>query len=293
MTQPARLLARRLEAKDAYTQGHSDRVSVYAVAIARELGLSEAMQREIALAGELHDVGKMVVPLAILTKPGRLTEAEYRRLMRHPVDGERLLATRFAHRPTVLAVARWHHERYDGKGLPDGLAGEAIPLAARIVAVADAFDAMTSSRPYRAALPLAVAIREIERHAGTQFDPVCARAFLAVLRRRGQGRGGVPVAAFRRAVQRLWYGRRGGRWAQGRGGTRASHGGWGGPPTHRLRDGPARPEVRRCRGSRGDARVHPPPLLTTTHQSVARLRAAARHRLWPGRGMWRTRPLRY
>jgi hypothetical protein len=170
-----------LNAKDEYTRGHSDRVALYARAIARELGLGPDEQAEIALAAVLHDVGKIGVPDEILTKPGRLTTDEYHRLMEHTVIGERILTPWFQRRATVLAVVRSHHERFDGRGYPDGLVGHAIPLAARIVAVADAFDAMTSTRPYHPAFSVAVAVSELHRHAGTQFDPMCVRALLTVL----------------------------------------------------------------------------------------------------------------
>jgi HD-GYP domain-containing protein (c-di-GMP phosphodiesterase class II) len=172
-----------IRAKDEYTRGHSDRVAMYAGLIAREMGLREAEIEEIVLAGMLHDVGKVAVPDEILTRPGRLTAHEYAQLMEHTALGEMILAPLFNDRPVVLQVARLHHEWYDGSRSRDGLVGDALPLAARIVAVADAYDAMTSARPYRAPLPLSAAIAELKKGAGTQFDPACVAAFLTVLAR--------------------------------------------------------------------------------------------------------------
>jgi HD-GYP domain-containing protein (c-di-GMP phosphodiesterase class II) len=171
-----RSLAHALEAKDAYTGGHSSRVSAYSVDIARELGLSVAETAAIALGGELHDVGKIGVREDVLHKPGPLTPSEYRHVMEHTVIGAHILSPLLHSRSTVLSIVRWHHERVDGTSLPDGLKGDEIPLAARIVAVADAFDAMTSQRPYRPALSVDAALGELEESAGSQFDVDCAAA---------------------------------------------------------------------------------------------------------------------
>ncbi|GIW50790.1 MAG: hypothetical protein KatS3mg081_0145 [Gemmatimonadales bacterium] len=176
-------LVEAVGAKDRYTQGHSLRVARYAAAIAKELGLSKVECREIALAGELHDVGKIGVPDELLHKPGALSEAERIRVLEHTLIGERILAPLLGDRPVILAAVRWHHERIDGRGYPDGLKGEEIPLAARIVAVADAFDAMRTARPYRKSLSGRMAIAELLRGSGAQFDPRCVGALLAVLRR--------------------------------------------------------------------------------------------------------------
>ena len=175
-------LAHALEAKDAYTWGHSSRVSIYAVAIARELGLSEAEVATVALGGELHDVGKIGVREELLRKQGPLTPEEYRHVMQHTIIGDRILNPLLHNRPAVLGIVRWHHEHLDGTSLPDGLRGEEIPPAARIVAVADAFDAMTSERPYRAALTKRDSLNELEAKAGSQFDVDCVRAARRVFR---------------------------------------------------------------------------------------------------------------
>lgn len=170
-------LADALEVKDAYTWGHSTRVSRFAAAIARELGVAGALAQQIELGARLHDIGKIGVREAILNKGGRLTDDEYAHVMEHPVIGWRILAPLLRDAPHALAVVRSHHERFDGTGAPDGLPGQAIPLEARIVAVADAFDAMTSGRSYRAGMAVTEAIAELRRCAGTQFDPGCVAAF--------------------------------------------------------------------------------------------------------------------
>src|SRR5256886_7256048 len=141
-----------LEEKDPYTSGHSVRVADYSARMGRQMGLSQAVMDGVALGAELHDIGKIGVSEAVLHKAGKLTDAEYRHIMEHPVIGARILAPLMRDVPTALAIVRSHHERLDGKGFPDGLKGEQIPLEVRIVGVADSFDAMTSLRPYRPAL---------------------------------------------------------------------------------------------------------------------------------------------
>jgi diguanylate cyclase (GGDEF)-like protein/putative nucleotidyltransferase with HDIG domain len=169
-------LAVAVDAKDAYTRGHSQRVSTYAEAIARAMGLSAGDVTRVKVAGLLHDVGKIGVPDAILTKLGPLSDDEFAVLEQHPVVGERMLAAVPFLRNVTPAV-RHHHERWDGHGYPDGLAGAAIPQDAAIIMVADSFDAMTSSRTYRPAMALAEACRRISEGSGTQFSPRVVQAF--------------------------------------------------------------------------------------------------------------------
>ena len=171
-------LADALEVKDRYTRGHSNRVSQYSSIIATILGLDSDTVRQIGLGGHLHDIGKIGVREAVLNKSGPLTEEEYLHIMTHPVVGWRILSPLLSDAPLALNIVRSHHERFDGRGIPDGLAGENIPLEARIAAVADAFDAMTSGRPYRGArMELDAAMAEISRCAGQQFDPLVCVAF--------------------------------------------------------------------------------------------------------------------
>ncbi|MGQ0712248.1 MAG: HD domain-containing phosphohydrolase [Gemmatimonadaceae bacterium] len=177
-------LADALELKDPYTRGHSVRVSQYGGLIAREMGIDGDTARQIELGGHLHDIGKIGVREDVLNKPGRLSSDEYAHIMTHPVLGWRILLPLLSDSPVALNVVRSHHERFDGRGVPDGLAGEGIPREARIAAVADAFDAMMSGRPYRTAqLTIEEALAELRRHAGPQFDPHVVSALLAVVRR--------------------------------------------------------------------------------------------------------------
>ena len=172
-------LAEALEVKDPYTRGHSVRVSDYSVVIARELGLDDEMLRQVGLGGHVHDIGKIGVREEVLNKPGKLTDAEYEHIMSHPVVGWRILAPLLSDTPAALNIVRSHHERFDGRGVPDRLAGSDIPLEARIVAAADAFDAMTSDRPYRpVGLSVSEAVREIVRCSGSQFDPTVVAALV-------------------------------------------------------------------------------------------------------------------
>lgn len=175
----AQTLAHALEAKDAYTRGHSKRVREYAVRTAVLLGHTGDFLDNIRLGAELHDIGKIGTREAVLNKPGGLTPDEFRHVAEHTVLGERILAPLARDRPVVLRIARSHHERVDGDGFPDGLAGEAIPIEARIVSVVDAFDAMTTNRAYRESLAPPDAFAEIGRCAGLQFDPLVVEAFRA------------------------------------------------------------------------------------------------------------------
>jgi cyclic di-GMP phosphodiesterase len=173
-------LAEALELKDPYTRGHSVRVSRYSSIIARYVGLGGEPLRQIELGGHVHDIGKIGVREEVLNKPDRLTPEEYQHIMMHPILGWRILSPLLGEAPTALNVVRSHHERFDGRGVPDGLKGDEIPIEARIVAAADALDAMTSGRPYRAiGMTLDCALEEIQRHSGTQFDPLVVRALVA------------------------------------------------------------------------------------------------------------------
>jgi len=168
-----------LEAKDAYTSGHSQRVAELSAAIARELHLSQRHIDKLKLAGLLHDIGKIGVQESVLNKPGRLTEAEFELVKRHPVIGERILRP-IIEIEEILEVVRSHHEHYNGKGYPDGLKNDKIPLGARILAISDAYEAMTSERPYRASMSAGAARNEIKRNKGKQFDPEIADTFTRI-----------------------------------------------------------------------------------------------------------------
>lgn len=170
-----------VEAKDPYTKGHSDRVAQYAVLIGKKMGLSEDDQKTLLVGGLFHDIGKIGVPDTILRKPDRLTDEEYSEIKNHPSIGSHILAPATIFKD-IIPIVKHHHEKYDGKGYPSQLQGENIPLFARIAAIADTFDAMTSKRTYRDELPLETVIGEIERCKGTQFDPKIADIFLDILR---------------------------------------------------------------------------------------------------------------
>jgi ribonuclease P protein subunit RPR2 len=174
-----RALANAVEARDAYTGKHAERVAAYGLALARAMGSQLADDPEIEFGFLLHDIGKVAVPDAILYKPEPLTEPERHLMERHTVIGVQILrGVDFL--GEAKSVVRSHHERWDGKGYPDGLGGEEIPLAARVFAVADTLDALTTDRPYRPASPLARAKEIIASQGGTQFDPEVTEAFRAV-----------------------------------------------------------------------------------------------------------------
>ena len=175
-------LAHAVDAKDAYTSGHSCRVAVYSKAIAEEAGLPQEECDHIYFAALLHDVGKIGIRKSIINKPGKLTDEEYAHIKTHPVLGAQILSS-IKQAPFLCDGARYHHERYDGKGYPDGLAGEDIPEIARIIAVADAYDAMTSARSYREPLPRDVVRSEMKKGIGTQFDPRFAEIMLRLMER--------------------------------------------------------------------------------------------------------------
>jgi hypothetical protein len=174
------LLADLIEENDEYTGAHSQGVVALAVAVADELGLDRWRRRRTEYAARLHDIGKIAVPKEIINKPGPLDADEWRLMHQHTVEGERMLTRVGGALSEVGAIVRGSHERWDGSGYPDGLAGEAIPIEARIVACCDAFDAMTTERSYRPALPRQVAIAELREGAGSQFDPAVAEALIRV-----------------------------------------------------------------------------------------------------------------
>ena len=173
-------LAKTIDAKDAYTRGHSQRVAAYARQIAEKLGWLEEEQRKIYFMGLLHDIGKIGVPEAIINKTTRLTDYEYSQIKQHTVIGSEILDL-VAEFPELAIGARSHHERYDGKGYPDGFSAGQIPVYARVIAVADAYDAMTSRRSYRDVLPQDVVRGEIAKGRGTQFDPQFADIMLQII----------------------------------------------------------------------------------------------------------------
>lgn len=172
-----KLLSTAIEMRDHYTLGHTFRVTKYSVEIAREMGWDDEKLKEVEMGGVLHDVGKIAVADAVLRKPGRLTDEEYDQMKIHPERGAELMKDCKKLEP-LIPYCLYHHEKYDGTGYPFKLAGEDIPIEGRVVAVADTFDAMTSNRPYRDGLPMEVALEELEKCTGTQFDGQCVEAFM-------------------------------------------------------------------------------------------------------------------
>jgi putative two-component system response regulator len=173
-------LASAIDAKDTYTNGHSSRVAQYSREIARRAGYDRDQLEDIYMMGLLHDVGKIGIPDAVINKPARLTDEEYALIKTHPVMGAKILG-KIKEMPKLANGARWHHERFDGKGYPDGISGENIPEDARIIAVADAYDAMSSHRSYRKSLSQEIVRAEIEKGKGTQFDPRFASIMLEMI----------------------------------------------------------------------------------------------------------------
>jgi HD-GYP domain-containing protein (c-di-GMP phosphodiesterase class II) len=186
------LLAETLDLRDAGTAEHARTVGAYARHTAEALGLSPDRVERIHAAGVLHDLGKLGIADAILHKPGKLDEGEWKEIQRHPEIGARILEHAGMH--DIANWVRAHHERVDGHGYPMGLAGESIPIEARILAVADAYEAMVADRPYRAGISPAGAREELIRCAGTQFDPQVVKAFLAALARSDEELVGEPIA---------------------------------------------------------------------------------------------------
>ena len=170
-----------VEAKDTYTKGHSDRVSEFACLIGKKMGLDDDELKKLKIGGLFHDIGKIGIPDSILLKESKLTNEEYSEIKHHPDIGAHILSNATIFKD-IIPIVKHHHERYDGKGYPSNLKGEDIPLLARITAVADSFDAMSSRRTYRDNLELKVIMDEIEKNAGTQFDPKVAKVFLDILK---------------------------------------------------------------------------------------------------------------
>jgi putative nucleotidyltransferase with HDIG domain len=183
-------LGRAIEARDSYTRGHSARVTAIAEAIALRLGWGAERLEQLRVGGPLHDIGKLAISDEVLGKPGNLDERELALIRQHPRLGARILLRLVAFRG-ALPYVLYHHERWDGTGYPTGRAGKQIPIEARVLAIADAFDAMTSDRPYRPALSRDEALAEVERCAGTQFDPALVRIFLELF----AGAAELPAAA--------------------------------------------------------------------------------------------------
>nr|WP_255604481.1 HD-GYP domain-containing protein [Oscillochloris sp. ZM17-4] len=174
------MLALAVEAKDAYTEGHLRRLSSYSEQLAIAAQLSSTQVKAIRLGGMLHDIGKISIDDAILGKPAKLTDEEYRHIKRHPEEGARIVAPmRFA--GEVGPIIKHHHERWDGTGYPDGLCGEAIPIGARIVAIVDAYDAMMTDRPYRRSLGLDETVFRLREGRGREWDPQLLDLFLAMI----------------------------------------------------------------------------------------------------------------
>jgi HD-GYP domain-containing protein (c-di-GMP phosphodiesterase class II) len=182
------------EVKDPYIRGHQERTSEVAASVAEEMGLSSDRVRGTRLAGLVHDLGKAGVSRFILNKPDKLTEEEFAEIKEHPPLGSMMIISEIEALQQLVPIVRHHHERWDGKGYPDGLAGHDIPLEARILAVVDAFDAMTHERSYRKALSREEALAELQRGAGTQFDPAVVEAFLSLATSEGAGPARLPAS---------------------------------------------------------------------------------------------------
>ena len=189
-----RALEKALQAKNVYTEGHSRRVAEKAVEAARAMGVSRELTRHIELGALFHDIGKIGIRDEVLNKPGRLTDSEYEHMKEHPLVAEQILSPIEELRP-IVDIVKHEHERWDGKGYPTGLKGTDIPLGSRLIAIADAWDSMVYDRVYRKALPHDVALAEIEKHSGTQFDPECVRVFCELERARLRATANVAAPA--------------------------------------------------------------------------------------------------
>ncbi|MGB0453391.1 MAG: HD-GYP domain-containing protein [Bacteriovoracaceae bacterium] len=180
--QAARTILYALGCKDDYTYGHSMRVAHYSLCVGKEMGLNEEELYDLELSALFHDIGKIGTPDKVLLKPSRLDELEFAEMKKHPVISGEILS-QFDGFKNIAKYARHHHERYDGRGYPDGLKGEEIPLFSRIILIADTFDAMTSSRPYREGLTYNIAFEELEEFAGSQFDPNVVNLFIEAMKK--------------------------------------------------------------------------------------------------------------
>ncbi|MBY0515665.1 MAG: HD-GYP domain-containing protein [Bacteriovoracaceae bacterium] len=178
----ARTILKALDCKDHYTFGHSMRVAYFSLVTGSELGLTEDEMKELELSAIFHDIGKIGTPDQVLNKPSRLTEEEFAIMKQHPELSYEILKE-YPSLEKIGLNARYHHERYDGRGYPEGMKGEEIPLFARIILIADTFDAMTSTRPYRKGLDYSVAFDELNQFSGSQFDPKCVTAFIEGMRK--------------------------------------------------------------------------------------------------------------
>lgn len=181
--------AAAIDMKDRYTQGHSVRVGKYSEIIAREMGWSDDEVEGITIAGYLHDIGKLIVDLSVINSPHRFNAKESKEMSRHPAAGYEILAPITHPYADIPLMARYHHERVDGKGYPDGLRGDQIPAGAKIVTLADSFDAMTTDRPYRKRLPLEDVFKDFRANTGTQFAPEVVSAFCRAFLREIDGNG--------------------------------------------------------------------------------------------------------
>ena len=177
-----RMLAAAIDAKDPYTRGHSERVARYSIGIGKNLGLSEKEMRNLRISALLHDVGKIGIDDRILRKPGALSDDEFEVMKGHPAKGAAIMSG-VAQLIDIVPGMKYHHEKWSGGGYPDGLAGEQIPVQARIVAIADTFDAMTTNRPYQKAMELGYVVEKIKSFAGTRFGPHVVDAFVNAVRR--------------------------------------------------------------------------------------------------------------
>jgi HD-GYP domain-containing protein (c-di-GMP phosphodiesterase class II) len=180
--QAAKSMLRALDAKDHYTFGHSMRVAYYSLQLGQEIGLNDEELYQLEMAALFHDIGKIGVPDSVLLKPSRLEEHEFQEMKLHPSKSYEILSD-FEIFSDVALYAKHHHERYDGRGYPDGLKGEDIPFFSRVILIGDTFDAMTSTRPYRKGLSYDIAFNELKEFAGTQFDPKLVDHFINAMKK--------------------------------------------------------------------------------------------------------------